>query len=269
MSLEYIHFNQLPIYFKTHFPLDNGQEYVQDSQGKNWVEPFPSYHGDSMKLYSRNVGFLKDISFQNSYQLGMNSGHKFGGNLDIYYRVYTACWALSQATHLEGDFVECGVNTGILSLAAMNYVNFNAIDKNFYLFDTYCGIPDDQGLDIEKNNVNRHNESYFDCYELAKQNFSIFPRAILVQGKVPESLTYVNIDKISYLSIDMNLAYPEISAGEYFWDKLVPGGIILLDDYGFESHEAQQTAWDEFAKARGIKVLNMPSGQGLLIKPPH
>jgi len=268
MSLDSINFNQLPIYFKIHFPLDNGTEYVQDSQGSKWVDTAPVYNGDSMKLYNKNLEFLQDTKFQESYQLGINTGHRFGTGIDIQYRVYVACWALSQASHLEGDFVECGVNTGIFSLAAMNYINFNTIDKNFYLFDTYEGIPSDQVSDAEKPIVEGHyNQFYFDCYELVKKNFSSFPRAILVRGRVPESLSYVNIDKVSYLSIDMNIAYPEIAGGVYFWDKLVPGGIILLDDYGWQTHEAQKSGWDEFARDRGVQILTMPTGQGLLIKP--
>lgn len=55
--------------------------------------------------------------------------------------------------------------------------------------------------------------------------------------------------------------------GVYFWDKLVPGGIILLDDYGWQTHEAQKADWDEFARDRGVQILTMPTGQGLLIKP--
>lgn len=268
MSLESINFNQLPIYFKTHFPLNDGTEYVQDSQGARWVDPAPVYNADSLKLYNKNLGFLQDLKFQEAYQLGISSGHRFGVGIDIQYRVYVSCWALSQAAHLDGDFVECGVNTGIFALAGMKYVDFNSIDKNFYLFDTYEGIPSDQVADTEKPIIEGHyNQFYFDCFELVKQNFSGFPRAILVRGKVPESLDYVNIDKVCYLSIDMNIAYPEIAAGEHFWDKLVPGGIILLDDYGWQTHEAQKIGWDEFARARGVQILTMPTGQGLLIKP--
>ena len=47
----------------------------------------------------------------------------------------------------------------------------------------------------------------------------------------------------------------------------MPGGIILLDDYGWRDHEAQKSGWDEFARDRGVQILTMPTGQGLLIKP--
>jgi hypothetical protein len=60
---------------------------------------------------------------------------------------------------------------------------------------------------------------------------------------------------------------PEIAAAEYFWDKLVSGAVVVLDDYGFELHEPQKRAFDFFAEKRGVQVLCMPTGQGLLFKP--
>src|SRR5262249_43682694 len=64
-----------------------------------------------------------------------------------------------------------------------------------------------------------------------------------------------------------NNAAPEIAAAEHFWDRLVSGGIVVLDDYGWTKHINQKHAFDEFANARGVKVLGLPTGQGLIIKP--
>jgi hypothetical protein len=171
--------------------------------------------------------------------------------------------------HLEGDFVECGVNTGICSLAVMNYVDFEKSGKRFFLFDTWEGSPQDQftreerdiGLDLV------HKESYASCFELAQKNFAPYPNAVLVRGRVPETLTSVEIDKVAYLAIDMNAVAPEIAAAEYFWPKLVSGGVIVLDDYGWLHHVNQKKAFDAFASERGVKILNLPTGQGILIKP--
>jgi O-methyltransferase len=65
----------------------------------------------------------------------------------------------------------------------------------------------------------------------------------------------------------MNCVIPEIEAAEFFWDKLVCGGVIVLDDYGWKGHHLQKQAFDEFAAKRGIKILSLPTGQGLIIKP--
>lgn len=80
----------------------------------------------------------------------MNSGHHIGrppgSDLDLHieWRVHVLLWAASQALLVEGDFVECGVNTGIYSLAICDYLDFNATGRSFWLFDTFCGIPEEQ-----------------------------------------------------------------------------------------------------------------------------
>jgi hypothetical protein len=85
---------------------------------------------------------------------------------------------------------------------------------------------------------------------------------------VPDTLPRVTADKVAFLSLDMNCAAPEVAAAEYFWPKLVPGGIILLDDYGFTAHAEQRHAFDEFASRKGVPLLPLPTGQGVIFKPP-
>lgn len=67
---------------------------------------------------------------------------EIAANLDLRYRLHTCIWAGVHASKLEGDFVECGVNLGGLSTGVCEYLDFNKLDKDFYLFDTYEGIPE-------------------------------------------------------------------------------------------------------------------------------
>lgn len=229
-----------------------------------------NYHGDGLAVWNKNVKFLSDPKFVQAYDLAAGSGHLFGvrgEKLKVEWRVNTALWAAQQAMRLEGDFVECGVNTGILSLAICNYLDFNSRDKCFYLFDTYSGIPEDK-VDYAESveNIRQKNKYYIDCYEIAKRNFAPWPRAQLVRGRVPDTLTTVPIDKVSYLSLDMNIAEPELAALIHFWPRLVSGAIVLLDDYGWETCEQQKTAIDGFARQVDTPVLFLPTGQGIIVK---
>ena len=233
------------------------------------------YDNDCLRVWGKTVDFLDDHRFRQAYEKGMFSGHRISGeygvDLHIEWRIHVLCWAASQAAALKGDFVECGVNTGIFSLAICEYIGFAKLtDKNFYLFDTYEGIPKEQITDAEKQHKREEfNEiAYEDCYEQAKKNFADVPNAQLVKGRVPESLEAVEIGPVAYLSIDMNIVEPEIAALEFFWDKLVPGAPVVLDDYGWGDHIEQKRAIDEFAMKRNTEVLNLPTGQGLMIKRP-
>ena len=64
----------------------------------------------------------------------------------------------------------------------------------------------------------------------------------------------------------MNNVTAEIAALEALFDKVSPGGIIILDDYGWIGYVDQQRAERAWFAERGYAVLEMPTGQGLVIK---
>jgi hypothetical protein len=148
----------------------------------------------------------------------------------------------------------------------MHFVDFPRLDKTFYLLDTFHGLEDKLISDAERKRGIPQVHRYEECYETVCRTFEGF-RAVIVRGVVPETLPLVKAAKVCYLSIDMNCAAPEIAAAEYFWDKLVPGAVIVLDDYGWERHYEQKVAFDRFAARRGVVVLGLPTGQGLIFKP--
>jgi O-methyltransferase len=227
----------------------------------------PDYEGDFLAVWYKNVEFLKDPRFLAAYQRGLNSGHQFGADVQLEWRAHVACWAATHAKQLPGDFVECGVNTGILSLTVCEYIDFNATGKNFWLFDTFDGIPESQISEGEAARARWENKRlYFDCWEVAQRNFASYPNARLIRGMVPETLPQAEIDKVCYLSIDMNIVAPERAAIAYFWPKLVTGAVVLLDDYGWRGFHEQKAAMDQFAALRGTEVLCLPTGQGLMVK---
>lgn len=230
------------------------------------------FAGDGLEVQHRDLSALRSERFTRAYRAGMGTGHRIGGGGDLHieWRVHTCLWAAEHGLRLDGDFVECGVNTGILSLAICQYLDFARLDRRFYLFDTFQGIPEHQASEDERATVRSKNARiYVDCYDQVRQTFAPYPNVQLVRGTVPETLTSVSIDRVAYLSIDMNLVYPEIAALEYFWDRLSPGAIVVLDDYGFAGHRAQHEAVDAFAAARRAPVYTSPTGQGLIIRPPQ
>ena len=234
----------------------------------------PSYDSDYLRVWNKNTDFLHDEHFMRAYAAGVHSGHKIGRSsgasedIHIEWRILVCCWAAWLVKELEGDFVECGTNTGIMSLAICHYIDFNRTGKTFYLFDTFCGIPEEQMLPEERAAGRaRENADYEECFDLATRNFQPFPRARLVRGRVPDTLSTQAIERVCYLMLDMNIMVPERAALEHFWDKLVPGAIVLFDDYGWLGYIEQKRAHDAFAASKGLKILNLPTGQGLLIKP--
>jgi len=205
--------------------------------------------------------FCRDPRFQVSYNRGKATGS--WDSTDLRWRVYVACWAAERALSLDGDFVECGVNRGGMSLSVMDYVGFKNIDKTFFLLDTYCGFP--KHLRHLAAVANRN--GYEECYEAVVRTFADFRNVNIIRGSIPETLNQVKADRVCYLSLDMNCAEPEIAAMRYFWTKLVPGAIVLLDDYAFsESYRRQKNAFDALCRELNFNILSLPTGQGLICK---
>jgi O-methyltransferase len=221
-----------------------------------------SYNHDGLVTFHHS-DFLKDPLFQEAYRLGKATGS--WGSVDIEWRVYVACWAANKGKALEGDFVECGVNKGGLSRAVMHYIDFrNQGTRRFYLLDTFCGFPEEFINLAAQSQIH----SYRECYQEVRETFKEFANVRIVRGKVPEVLPRVSAERICYLSLDMNCAEPEIAAAEYFWPRLASGAVMVLDDYGYsDDYLRQKRAFDEFARNKGVQVLLLPTGQGLVFKP--
>jgi hypothetical protein len=226
-----------------------------------------TYNADGLATV-HNADFMLDPLFRRACDLGMATPHRYG-DIHFEWRIYICCWAALQAKSLGADYVECGVNTGVYSRAVMEYIGFAQMPgTRFYLLDTYEGIPVEQlTADEFARGIAGHNTFYYDCYAEVLETFAPFPNARVIKGRVPETLSQIDSDQIGYVSIDMNSAVPEIAAGELLWPRLVPGAIVVLDDYGWRTHIGQKQAWDEFAARRNLTVLSLPTGQGLLVKP--
>lgn len=230
----------------------------------------PQYQSDGLATM-HNSGFLRDPRFLAAYDFGMMVGTAARLNLHIEWRAWIAIWAAEQALRVAGDFVECGVNTGILSGTVARWTGFEARpERTMWLLDTFDGMPEDQLSDAEKKlGLADYNQTYRGMDDLARirQKFEPVANVKIVPGRVPDTLATVTAEKVAYLSIDMNMALPEIAAVTHFWPRLSPGGVILLDDYNWLPHVNQKAAFDAFAKAHGVPILGLPTGQGVIVKP--
>jgi len=217
---------------------------------------FRTTYCGSRLLTCHNEDFLTDCKFQNALGISRQRGR------DQPWQLAVALWAARHALTVDGDFVECGVWRGSLAAAIMNTIHFPP-DRKFYLVDTYQGLVTSQ-ISIE-DKAARNMEYSEDTYDEVRETFSTWGNVRLVRGAVPSALLDVPSKSVAYLSLDMNCAFPETCALEYFWPKMSPGGVVLLDDYGWRGYENQKAAHDTFAQKHGTAVLPLPTGQGIII----
>jgi hypothetical protein len=235
--------------------------------------PVPEVYDEDGLRSIHNHDFMADPVFVAAYQRGLKAN--CGVDSLFRWRAHVVLWVADCANKLKGDFVECGVNKGFHSSAIMHHLKWNTLNRTFYLLDTFNGLDERFVSDKEKlqgklelNQRILASGGYERNVDAVRANFSEWQRVRVIQGTVPETLSQVESNEVAYLHLDMNCEVPERAAAEFFWPRLVTGGFIILDDYAYHGYEPQKAAIDSFARARGVTVLSLPTGQGLIIKPP-
>jgi hypothetical protein len=234
--------------------------------------PYHEYCQDGL-MSTHNNDFLTDERFVKAYRRGIKAAH--GIDYQWQWRVYVGLWAAQTCSRLEGDYIECGVGNGFLSSAIMEYLGWNELTKNFYLFDTFEGL-DERFVNpeeltkmgsVESFNMKMLNAgTYTKNYQSVEENFREWDRVNLIRGAIPETLMSVSIARVAYLHIDINCAAPEIAAIDHFYPRLSMGGVILLDDYAYCGYDEQKKAMDNWASRNRVGILSLPTGQGMLLK---
>ena len=85
------------------------------------------------------------------------------------------------------------------------------------------------------------------------------------KGWIPEGFDKNAQDVFSFVHIDVDLHQPTLDSLAYFYPRMSRHGVILCDDYGFETCPGARKAFDDFFKATGDVVLHLPTGQGMVI----
>jgi O-methyltransferase len=135
---------------------------------------------------------------------------------------------------LEGEFWECGVYRGGTAALLVRALWESGHPRHLMLFDTFDGLPAPCPL------VDTHDKGEFkaEFSELTKF-FASAPFVTVVKGTVPLILEQVEASRsvpsrISLAHLDLDLYEGTLGALDFIWPRLVPGGVIVIDDYEWE-----------------------------------
>ena len=70
------------------------------------------------------------------------------------------------------------------------------------------------------------------------------------------------------MHVDVDLYRPTLDACEYFYPRLVPGGVLLFDEYGFPAARGERDAVDEYFADKSESPIVLPTGQAIVLKLP-
>jgi O-methyltransferase len=162
---------------------------------------------------------------------------------------------------IDGSIAEGGVFQGEFA-REMNRVFPN---KKLYLFDTFTGFDKRDVFVEEKNNYSEYGEMHLSTTseELVLNKLPYAENAIIRKGYFPETAKGIE-DKFCFVNLDFDLYQPTFAGLEYFYPRMVKGGIILIHDYFSEGYKGVKEAVREFnRKQDGINIF--PIGDGISI----
>jgi O-methyltransferase len=216
--------------------------------------PAGVYAGDNLITWGRNNSALEDQPFKRAWNANLQND----ADHTILWRRYVLACAAYHCIQLEGDFVECGVYRGTGIKTVVDYLGGVTFPKNFFGYDTFDYNP------VEGHSFDGQEPGF---YEKILERFDSYPQVRLVKGLIPHSFTEACPATIAYLHIDLNSAEAEIAALEVLFNRVVPGGIVILDDYEWAGvYRIQKVAEDRWFDDRRYRVMPLPTGQGLVIK---
>jgi len=216
-----------------------------------------------------NECFLQANSYvKKHFEFSGDDGVKLSDIDRLLWRHWIVSYCVRHAikfTEKHADMVECGVCDGLTAFFALNELQHNPSIRyvQMHLYDAWSPMLKEHLLEDEAPLIGKYPNI---SVARVKKNLNKFlNRIIFHPGHIPESLHVKpsSPKKISYLSIDLNSAKATVAVLEYFFPKLVKGGIILFDDYGWLDFHSTKEAVDKFfANKQGI-LMPLPTGQAI------
>ncbi len=199
---------------------------------------------------SRNQdGSTRQLNFRNQTDFAYSMiGQKRMDNIE-------SCLDIIRAENIPGDLIETGVCRGGAVIFMEGYLKtYGMTDRKVFAADSFEGLPlgknEDEGIDFSKNkypvlaiSLERVKET-FARYGLLEEN------VVFLKGWFKDSLPVAPVEKLALLRMDGDLYESTMDALTNLYDKVVPGGFVIIDDY--LTFEVCKKAVDEFREDRGI-----------------
>ena len=155
---------------------------------------------------------------------------------------------------IPGDAAELGVFRG--DFAAL--INAAFPDRTIHLFDTFEGFPA-RDVEIEQaQGLSRAKTGDFKetAENLVEERLPHPERAVFHKGYFPDSFDGCTEMTFAFVSVDADLYAPTAAALPLFFDRLSPGGVLLIHDVNSTQFSGAGKAVWEFCTERGL--LPMP-----------
>lgn len=184
-------------------------------------------------------------------------------------RHHTLYHLLRRVDVLSADVAECGCFRGLSAYQIASSLKTRRFNGIFYIFDSFEGLSEYTHEDFSNGNAQgcADRRKHFACDEnIVRVNLKEFAFISYMKGWIPARFSEVAQRKFSFVHIDVDLYNPIKESLEFFYPRMVSGGIIAFDDYGCLAFPGAKKAVDEFISDKSDFFLPLPSGEAFLIK---
>ncbi len=209
-----------------------------------------------VKLSEFGRSFFRDAAFLADYERFDRQNYR------SFDRKFALRELLRLALRHPGALAECGVFRGASAFLMAQSIRRSGGGRRLHLFDSFAGLSPPQAVDgryWEAGNLASSQE------EVAAGLAAFRDLVSFHEGWIPTRFGDVADSRFCFVHIDVDLFQPTRDALVFFCPRMVAGGLILCDDYGFDTCPGARQAMDAFFADRPEPIIHLPTGQGFVL----
>lgn len=220
---------------------------------------------EGFEIYNKNLSWIVDLEFNNIWKKSQFFGKQRADRKFLLFQL------AKSAARLPGHTVELGVLDGASSFLIMKALEVAGDGASLHHgFDSFEGLSQPTLEDLT-GSAHAYRWSAGDlCIEeeIAVSNLCTFRNLKLYKGWIPDRFNEVAHINFSLVHIDVDLYKPTQQSLEFFYPCLVSGGVLICDDYGYETCPGARKALDEYFSKHNLGgLIHLPTGQAIAFKP--
>lgn len=163
-------------------------------------------------------------------------------------------------SRLDGDMVEVGVYQG----GSAKLISEAKEENELHLFDTFEGLPSVSEKDTHFGTKYwKTGEFSNTSLENVKEYLTDYKKINFHKGTFPETAEPVKNKKFSFVHLDVDLFQSTIDCLEFFFPRMINGGIILTHDY---HTNGVRKAFEGFCQNKKIPWIELSGSQCMIVK---
>ena len=236
-------------------------------------------HARMSKVFRQYVAehcSVQDPAFDNSYLAGVMATNTAPVPLRRRDRFRFLVSQLERTLALEGRVAECGCFQGLSSYVMCSRLRAHqpSFDGSGYeIYDSFQGLSEPTAEDTDATDKSEATEralanmkpgKYAARLENVRRSLSAFARISFHPGWIPSAFPAGDGNRYRFVHVDVDLYQPTRDSFDYFWPRLVPGGVVVCDDYNWPG---AKRAVEEFCAKSGVEFSTTPVGQAYFSRP--